>query len=227
MPAYDDVYYQGNDQSGDRIALAWYARITARLAPRGARVLDFGSGTGHFSRRLAERYESFATDLSPYAREQTARTSPKTTVLEDLGTVAPASLGVVCTLHVLEHIPEPAETLATFAGLLRPGGRLLYVVPDPEGQGHRIKGEKWFAYRDDTHCSLLSTSEWLATTERQGFRIDRAGADGLWDAPYVPRVPTRLQLGVFGLPAAAQVALGRLVLPLHWGECLVVIATRA
>ena len=51
-------------------------------------------------------------------------------------------------------------------------------------------------------------------------------ADGLWDPPYVAHVPRVLQLATLGLPAAAQVALGRAVLPARSGECIIVIARR-
>ena len=55
---FDEAYYQGNAQSGDRIALAFYARVAARLAEPGAAVLEYGSGMGHLSRRLAQRREA-------------------------------------------------------------------------------------------------------------------------------------------------------------------------
>lgn len=226
--AYDDAYYDSNDQAGDRPALAFYARAAGRLAPRGARVLDFGCGTGHFSRRLARRFESWAIDHSSHARTQTANTSPSTTVVAELDELQDASFDLVCTLHVLEHIPDPTPTLERFASLLRPGGRLMYVVPNPEGWGHRRKGPEWFAFRDETHCSLFSTGRWLELTRDAGFEVERTAADGLWDPPYVkrPRLPLKVQLAFFGLPAAIQMAAGRLLLPATWGECLVVVARR-
>lgn len=224
---FDAEYYEGNSQSGDRIALSFYARLAARLAPAGSRVLEYGSGEGHLSRRLAARYRSSAYDLSPYARATTARNAPHTRIVGDPEAIAPGSFDVICCLHVLEHIPVPGDTLGDFARWLRPGGRLMYVVPNPQGLGHRIKGRRWFAYRDDTHCSLLSAGEWLGETRDAGFAIDRVAADGLWDPPYVSWLPRPLQLGLFGAPAAVQVALGRAVLPAASGECIIVIAHRS
>lgn len=220
--AYDASYYEGNDQAGDRLALKWYAQIAKRLARPGARVLEFGSGMGHLSRRLAKRYDSSAFDLSPFAREATLRTSPTTTIIDDVAAIPARSYDLIVSLHVLEHVPDPASTLKSFAQWLRPGGRVLYVVPNPQGQGHRIKKDKWFAYRDETHCSLLSRDEWLRVTQDAGFRVEAVHADGLWDAPYVPKVPNAIQTAVLGIPAAAQVLTGRMFLPADWGECIVV-----
>jgi SAM-dependent methyltransferase len=224
--SYDAGYYAGNDQDGDRPALRFYARVAARLAPPGARVLDFGCGTGHFARHLARRFQTTAFDPSQYAREATARRSPPTQVIDDLDALPAGGLALVCALHVLEHIPDPAPTLRRLHDLLAPGGRVLYVVPDPDGAGHRIKIQDWFAYRDPTHCTLLESAAWLAQTRASGLEIERVATDGLWDPPYVRRLPRALQLPLFGAPAAVQVALGRLVLPAGWGECLIIVARR-
>jgi hypothetical protein len=85
---------------------------------------------------------------------------------------------------MLEHMARPSATLSRFATWLHPGGRLLFVVPNPEGLGHRLRGPEWFAYRDPTHVSLLSFDEWLAAKTGAGFVLERAGTDGLWDPPY-------------------------------------------
>ena len=66
----------------------------------------------------------------------------------------------------------------------------------------------------------------LGETRDAGFELQKVAADGLWDPPYVAHVPRVLQLATLGLPAAAQVALGRAVLPARSGECIIVIARR-
>ncbi len=224
---FDKEYYRGNEQDGDRIALWFYSRIAARLAPAGSRILEYGSGEGHLSRRLARIYRSSAYDLSPYARATTACTSPTTQVIDTPTDIPESTFDLICSLHVLEHVPAPGEILRDFARWLRPGGRVMYVVPNPDGLGHRIKRERWFAYRDDSHCSLLSSAEWISKTRDAGFGIEKVAADGLWDPPYVSRMPRILQLATFGLPAAVQVALGRAILPARSGECLIVVARRS
>jgi SAM-dependent methyltransferase len=224
---YGETYYEGNEQAGDRIALRFYARVAGRLAPAGARVLDFGSGTGHFSRHLSRRFDVTAFDISEYARRATAATAPAATVVDDLASLPSAGLDLACSLHVLEHIPEPGAALRELYRVLRPGGRLLYVVPNPDGAGRRLRGAEWFAYRDPTHCTLLPTAGWVRETTAAGFEVRRLSSDGLWDPPYVRRVPRVLQLATFGSAAALQVLLGRAVIPPRWGECLIVLAERS
>lgn len=225
-PAFDREYYEDNGQAGDRVALWFYERVAARLAPAGSRAIDFGAGVGFFARRLAKHFDASAYDGSAEARELTHSNAPTVHIRDNTDAIEPGSFDLVTALHVLEHIPDPAPTLEMFQRWLAPGGRLLAVVPNPDGWGHRLSHDDWFAYKDPTHRTLLPMHEWLDRITGAGFVIDRAGTDGLWDPPYVKRVPRVVQLPVFGAMAAVQVAVGRLFLPPRWGECLVVIATR-
>lgn len=222
--SYDAEYYEQNGQDSDRIALWFYARVVRRLAAAGSPVLDYGCGRGFFVRRLCRHFEASGFDLSPYAREQTKVVAGGVTVFGAPDEVPSQAFELITALHVLEHISDPSEPLKAFHRWLRPGGKLFVVVPNPDGWGKKLKGSEWFAHRDPTHCSLLSSSEWLARIRAAGFDVVTTGTDGLWDPPYVGRIPQRIQLPVFGAMAAGQVALGRVVLPSTWGECLVVTA---
>ena len=87
-------------------------------------------------------------------------------------------------------------------------------------------GDEWFAYRDPTHSALLDRDDWLTRTRSAGFTVERVAADGLWDPPYVRRLPRPIQLATLGAPAALQVLSGRAFLPRDWGECIIVTARR-
>src|SRR6185369_10574845 len=117
------------------------------------------------------------------------------------------SLDVVVALHIFEHVKQPRPVIEALAKRLVPGGLLLFVVPNPGGVGHRLKGRGWYAYRDPTHCSLLSRGEWLTVTRRVGLRVRWVRGDGMWDPPYLPLLPVGLQRVLFGAPAAVQLAL--------------------
>ena len=119
----------------------------------------------------------------------------------------PGSLDVVVSLHTLEHLPQPRPTLEQLARRLVPGGVLLFVVPNPGGLGHRLKGRHWFAYRDPTHCSVLSRGEWLTLARRVGLQVLWVRGDGMWDPPYVPWMPLGVQRLLFGAPAGIQMVL--------------------
>jgi hypothetical protein len=125
-------------------------------------------------------------------------------------------------------VPNPAETISTLANLLKPNGKLFFVVPAQNGWGHKIKGQEWFAYRDKTHFSLLHEAEWRDNVTRAALQITTEAGDGLWDPPYVKWLPRWLQLPLFGVPAAIQIYFGRghLFVPSSWSECLLLVAKK-
>ena len=225
---YDAAYYASHQTAGDRIALRYYARLIRAAQPRGGRLLDFGSGTGHLLRHLSRDFAVLGFDISPYAREQSRLHAPRATILEAWESIPPGSLDVVVALHTLEHLEHPGEVLAALVARLAAGGMLFAVVPNTEGLGHRLKKGAWFAHRDRTHRSLLPPGEWLRILADCDLRVAPPRGDGMWDAPYVRFVPRPLQRFVFGLPAAVQLLspIARPFLPPALGECLILRAWR-
>jgi SAM-dependent methyltransferase len=225
---YTETYYATHGLAGDRIALWFYARLVRRLGRRGGRLLDFGCGTGHLLRRLSDYFEAYGYDASSEARGTCRLTAPDAVVLEEWQSLPPASLDVIVSLHTLEHLPHPRPTMAALVQRLAPGGIFLFVVPNPGGITHRLKGPRWFAYRDPTHCSVWSQGEWLTAARRAGLTVRWVRGDGMWDPPYVPLLPVGLQRVLFGAPAGLQIVLPlrRPFLPSALGECLIVLGER-
>jgi SAM-dependent methyltransferase len=227
--SFGEDYYAQQGISGDRLALWYYARVARRLLKEGGRVLDFGCGTGHLLRRLSHSFEACGFDGSPTARALCRENAPDAVVLEDWQSIPPGSLDGIVTLHTLEHVGKPMSVVAELADRLVPGGRILIVVPNTASPGRRLKGEEWFAFRDPTHCSLLSRGEWTMILKRAGMRMLWVRGDGLWDAPYVGWLPAALQRVLFGAPAGLQVFSPVAVpfLPAALGECLIIAAEKA
>lgn len=225
--SYDKDYFDNNGQAGDRPALKMYARILQRyITSPGAQILDYGAGVGYLSKWLSNYYTTLAYDLADYCRVEIPKVSPKTTVLDSIDVLEPESLNGIITLHTLEHVSEPEDLIKKFNGLLKKGGLLFYVVPNPDGLGHTLKKNKWFAYRDKTHISLLSSEKWKSLTEESGFKILKTSSDGFWDPPYLAYIPNIVQKIMFIPTAALMVLLKRLIYPDRFGEDLIVVAEK-
>ena len=226
--AYGEHYYAEHGLEEDRVALWFYARLLRRLQPNGGRLLDFGCGTGYLLRRLSEHFEAYGYDVSAATRTRCRLTARDATILEQWESIAADSLDVIVSLHTLEHLEHPLPLVQALATRLVPSGLFLFVVPNPGGLGHRLKRENWFAYRDTTHCSLLSQGEWAMLMRRAGLEVAWVRGDGMWDAPYVRLLPRAWQQVLFGAPAALQLIspLKRPFLPGALGECLIIAAQK-
>lgn len=109
-------------------------RLLDPIAPRGARVLEAGCGTGHLSQLLGERYGWRMTplDLGREGLEYGRGYGLDRLVQGDI-TALPfrdAAFDALVSMDVIVHLPrgEEARALAEFARVLEPGGLLVIRV---------------------------------------------------------------------------------------------------
>jgi SAM-dependent methyltransferase len=97
---------------------------------RGQRVLET-------SPRLDQRYRNRMASLVTYTASDYDESAHKATLKLDLQDLAlpDASLDVVLTPHVLEHVPDTGRALSELYRVLSPGGgSLMLMIPMPQGR---------------------------------------------------------------------------------------------
>jgi len=107
-------------------------RIEVLCGVRNRRILELGCGRGELASELAERgAEVIAVDVTSYP-EWNQRARPRLRFVEaDLAaghSISPASIDVLCSVSVLEHVRRPIDMLCACRDLLAPGGRFLLVA---------------------------------------------------------------------------------------------------
>lgn len=224
---YDKQYYEDNNQSGDRIALRFYARLAKKYCKKGS-VLEYGCGSGFFIQKFQPPlFKQFAHDISEYALSQTAKNNPDVTIVKNTKKeIQDKSIDMVAALHLLEHIPQPADVIREFHRMLKDDGVLFVTMPNMSSVMRPVKNDQWFGYRDETHVSLLAPEEWVGLMDAHGFDILSVGSDGLWDVPYHSRIPLVLQKLFYYPTSAVQILANRLFLPVKYGENLVIVARK-
>lgn len=112
---------------------AWASRLRSWLPERASDVLDLGCGTGSLSLLAAEQgHRVTGVDLSPAMVDLARAKLAGRDAVFLVGDAAAPPVGeerfdVVLVRHVLWALPDPARVLRHWAGLLRPGGRLVLV----------------------------------------------------------------------------------------------------
>lgn len=114
--------------------------------PPGSRLLDIGCGRGVFFHELLERgFEVHGIELGEFVDDSISNrcTVHVTDSLSSLR-FPPESFDMVILWHVLEHLPNPQETMAEISRILSPGGRLAIAVPNYGSFQSRVTGRCWF-----------------------------------------------------------------------------------
>jgi 2-polyprenyl-6-hydroxyphenyl methylase/3-demethylubiquinone-9 3-methyltransferase len=115
------------------LRVGWVERIAGGL--RGKRVVDVGCGGGIFAEALADLGANVTgIDLSEkgigvarlHQYESGTNVDYRLVAAETLALEMPAAFDVVTCLELLEHVPEPASTVAACAALARSGGVVVF-----------------------------------------------------------------------------------------------------
>lgn len=235
--SFDEKYFSSHTYQNITFAkysMYWwsnrfYAMLARRYGKRGGRLLEIGSGLGHLVGQLEDSFETYGMDLNHWAVKESkavvAETALQTASAEEIP-FADDTFGVVIIKHIVEHLPHPEKAITEIGRVTAPDGILILATPNMDSLLKPWKGEKWIGYQDPTHISLKPPSDWLNWIEGSGFSLKRVFADGFWDVPYIPILPSQIQKLVFGSLGGLQAITGLVFLPMRWGESIMVIARK-
>jgi SAM-dependent methyltransferase len=150
------------------------ARLSVRDLPfpaKEGRLLDIGCGNGSFLLE-ARRTGWDAIGVDPDAEGVAA--ARKRGLRVHLGTVADVltliePFDAITMAHVLEHVPDPVETLTKCHALLRPGGKLWVATPNLNSRGRGRYTRDWRGLEPPRHLVLFTPEALKDVFESAGF----------------------------------------------------------
>src|SRR4029079_4117306 len=146
------------EEAGRRATNRRLLDLVGPFVPAG-RLLDVGCGPGLLLDEAPARgYETIGLELSrasaAHARDALGL-DVRELALEDFADDAgEPGFDVVVLADVIEHLDDPVGGIARCAALLRPGGVLCVVTPDPSSATARAAGRRWWGFVPAHTCLL-------------------------------------------------------------------------
>lgn len=145
---------------------------TVKLIENG-NYLDIGCGIGYFP--LVMKY----LGMNPYGVEPAnfdQELSKNYSLNISNGTLEEAKypneyFDVITLNHVLEHVPNPSETMDEIYRILKPGGHLIIAVPVSDSLASKVFGKYWAQLDTPRHLYLFSTKVLKQYAKKYNFDI--------------------------------------------------------
>lgn len=174
LDRYYEGYFPAGVQADSPVLARRYGEILARLERQtgGRRVLEVGCGNGQLLAVARGRgWEVAGVELSR-AQVEHCRGRGLEVELGDLrrdGLFAGRVFDAAVMIEVLEHLPEPVETLEAVAERLVPGGVLYLTTPNLGALSRSVLGGAWSVLNEE-HVTLASARGLRRLLARGGFR---------------------------------------------------------
>ena len=82
-----------------------------------------------------------------------------------------ASFSAIHLGHVIEHLLDPADTLAECRRVMRSNGRLVILTPNAESLGRKHFGSAWLHWDPPRHIHIFNAKVLTALVEAAGFQV--------------------------------------------------------
>ena len=122
-------------------------------------ALEIGCGAGWFLKRLRKvGWLAEGVEWDETAAQRAAERSGCEVRTGDYRKLAltEGKYSLVVLNHVFEHLDDPIESLKRFRTLLKPGGRVVLVYPNPNSVDAGWYGDNWYAWEAPRHLILPS-----------------------------------------------------------------------
>ena len=142
---------------------------------KNGKILDYGAGTGHFSRTMAAKgWNVTAIEKNAKARELAQQEFGFGMLpVEALSGIADREMDVVTMWHVMEHVQDPDNMWKELYRILDDTGIAIIAVPNCSSYDAQKYKEHWAAYDVPRHLWHFTPSTIMRWGEKHGFLLER------------------------------------------------------
>jgi 2-polyprenyl-3-methyl-5-hydroxy-6-metoxy-1,4-benzoquinol methylase len=166
------------------------------------KILDYGAGTGAFLETCKKnKWEAYGIEPDESARKTMyekfrIETYPSLNEAKQQNTFS--EFNVVTAWHVLEHVPDLKETVASLKNCLKEKGILIVAVPNPSSHDAKYYKQYWAAYDVPRHLWHFRPADMIRLMADQGFKHIQT-RPMTFDSYYVSMLSEKYKTGRSGL----------------------------
>lgn len=156
-----------------------YQAIRQADLSRDAAVLDVGSGSGRFLVTLRKLgFEGELAGVDPFLDVNRIAIEKHDIIVRrmELEDVA-GPFDLITMVHVLEHVPDPIESLQNVSRLLAEGGGAVVSIPVAGSHVWKRWGPDWVQLDPPRHMVLLSGEGMKLAAAQAGLKVERVFYD--------------------------------------------------
>jgi SAM-dependent methyltransferase len=189
-PAFDPAsYYSGDYFSGklpdgyadyrgsEAVLRREFARTVAFIRERhdGGRLLEVGCAYGYFLEEARRWFDVVGIELAADAAAhcRTAGLAVHQGMADEATLGRIGTFDVIVLLDVIEHLPDPRETLTLLARHLDPGGTIVITTGDFASALARLLGRHWRLMTPPQHLWFFTPASMRAMAGRLGLGVER------------------------------------------------------
>jgi SAM-dependent methyltransferase len=189
------------------------------------RLLELGCAYGFFLSEAQRTFEAqgieISTDAVAYCRSQGLNVEQGELTKDFIHKHARFDAAVM--LDVIEHLPDPEQTLRRLHQLLTPGGHIIITTGDWDSLLSRAMGASWRLMTPPQHLFFFSRKTLRMLLERIGFEVLEIRRP--WKIVPMSLIAYQLQR-IVGLSPKRSTALPNIGIPVNLFDAVSVIARK-
>jgi SAM-dependent methyltransferase len=146
-------------------------RILRQIGRTPKRVLDFGCGSGLFTRCMGDLLPAQAVMGSDFHPEPPAELEGRPYLSNEQLSHDPGGFDLIMAMHVIEHDDDPVRVLRRLKSLGSNGSTFVFEVPNIDCVWAPVFGKAWDAWYVPFHRVHFSRASLRGTLNRAGFEV--------------------------------------------------------
>jgi SAM-dependent methyltransferase len=190
------------------------------------KLLELGAAYGFFLMEAARHFDVAGIELAADAVEHGRRAGLNVvqgmadeTTLRQFG-----HMDVIVLLDVIEHLPDPRETLALCHRQLNPGGIVVITTGDFGSTLARLAGVRWRLMTPPQHLWFFTQESMRRMSQGLGFSMEHA--DHPWKIVPASLIVFQLRR-MLGMRSAGMTSAGRVGIPVNLFDAMRLVLRKA